>query len=329
MKLDLDISVVSRFFSRILGEFAGQKRLWPIAGVLLAAIIAVPLLLTKSSSAPPAPQASLPSVPPATGTSLPTINVQSTPKPSRITGAAHDPFAQGTPGVTPTTALTSASSSALGTVPGSNTSSSAGAGSSTTSTSTGSSTTPSTGGSGTSTPPSITGSSQPKPAPAGLSSTQSYEVSMAITNSAGGVDTVDPLARLSAIPNDQQPLLVELGVLRDKSRILFAVEPGTVVNGPGVCTPGPIDCEVLSLGQDQTEAISSHNSAAHALFAITGITAVNHSSAALAKLARHAESAAGRAVLNSSSSALPALSLFKYEPSVGAIVDLRDLTVGG
>lgn len=152
---------------------------------------------------------------------------------------------------------------------------------------------------------------------------------MAITNSAGGVDTVDPLARLSAIPDKQQPLLVELGVLRGGKRVLFAVQPGTVVAGPGACTPGPIDCEILSLGQDQTEAISSHDSGAHALFAITGVTALNHSSAALASLARHAASSAGRAVLDSSSSSLPALSLFKYEPSVGAIVDLRDLTVGG
>jgi hypothetical protein len=152
---------------------------------------------------------------------------------------------------------------------------------------------------------------------------------MAITNSAGGVDTVDPLARLSLIPSKQQPLLVELGVLQGKSRVLFAVEPGTVVAGPGACTPGPIDCEILSLGEDQTEAISSRDSGAHALFAITGVTAVSHASTALANLARHAESAAGRAVLNSSSSTLPALSLFKYEPSVGAIVDLRNLTVGG
>jgi hypothetical protein len=340
MKLDFDISVFSRFFHRIVGDLAGHKRLWPVAGVLLAGIVAVPVLLTKSSSAPPAPQAPLPAVPPATGTSLPTINVQATPGKARINGTAHNPFAPTAGGATsstsssPTTAstVTPGASSTLNAVPaGTSSGSSTGSSGSSTAAGGGSSTTPTTGsgGGGTVTPPSITGGSKPKPAPTGLSSTQSYQVAMAITNSAGGVDTVDPLARLSAVPNNQQPLLVELGVLRGGSRVLFAVQPGTVVAGPGVCTPGPIDCEILSLGQDQTEAISSHDSGAHALFAITGVTAVNHASAALANLARHAASSAGRAALNRSSSSLPALSLFKYDPSVGAIVDLRDLTVGG
>jgi hypothetical protein len=39
------------------------------------------------------------------------------------------------------------------------------------------------------------------------------------------------------------------------------------------------------------------------------------------------ESAAGRRLL--STSTLSALSLFQYEPSLGAVVDLRNLTVGG
>jgi hypothetical protein len=175
-------------------------------------------------------------------------------------------------------------------------------------------------------PPSITGNATPKPAPTGLKPTQSYDVALAMTNSAGGVDTTDPLQRLTPIPSDQEPLLVELGVLQSGGKVLFAVEPGTVVNGPGTCTPGPIDCEILSLGQDQTESISSRDSSANALFAITGISAVTHSSVGDANRARESKSAAGQAVLDSTSG-LAALSLFKYEPSVGSVVDLRDLGV--
>jgi hypothetical protein len=151
---------------------------------------------------------------------------------------------------------------------------------------------------------------------------------MAITNAGGGVGTFDPVARLSPIPDSQQPLLVELGVLQGGNRVLFAVQPGTIINGPGTCTPGPIDCEVLSLAQDETESVSSHDSGS-TLFAVTAITAVGHASAAAATKAREAASARGRAVFDSDGSSLPALSLFKYESSTGSVVDLRNLTVEG
>lgn len=152
---------------------------------------------------------------------------------------------------------------------------------------------------------------------------------MAITNSAGGVNTVDPLTRLSLIPNNTHPLLVEVGVLQGGKKVLFAVQPGTVIDGPGTCLPGPIDCELVSLGQDQTEAVSGPGNTANALFAITGITAVTHPSAAAANEARGVASNGGRAIFDGDSHSLAALSLFKYEPSVGSVVDLRNLTVEG
>jgi hypothetical protein len=125
-------------------------------------------------------------------------------------------------------------------------------------------------------------------------------------------------------------MLVELGVLKGGHRVMFAVQPGTVVSGPGICTPGPIDCEILSLAQDQTEGLASQlgtGLAAGPLFAVTAITADDHASEAAADKARRVESAAGRALLNNST--LDALSLFHYEPSLGTVVDLRNLTIGG
>lgn len=329
MKVDLDFSMFSRFFRGLVNDF-GQKKLWPVAVVLLAAIIAVPVLLSKTSSPAPVAQAPLPTPPPATGSSLPTINVQPTPSVSRLTGSSHNPFAQGSGGTSVTSTGTTSSATGIGstTSPASTTStgSTTSGGTTTSSTSSSPSTSTSSGTTPAVSPPSITGNSKPKPAPTGLTPTQSYDVGLAITNSAGGVNTTDPLKRLSPIPSDQQPLLVELGVLRHGGKVLFAVEPGTVVNGPGTCTPGPIDCEVLSLGQDQTESISSRDTGANALFAVTGISAVTHSSVAEATRTREAKSAAGQAVLDGTSG-LTALSLFKYEPSVGSVVDLRDLGV--
>jgi hypothetical protein len=103
-----------------------------------------------------------------------------------------------------------------------------------------------------------------------------------------------------------------------------------VVSGAGTCVPGPIDCEILSLAQDQTVTLGADSSTGIqtvALFAVTGITAADHSSVAAANKARQESSDAGRSLLSASSST--ALSLFQYAPSVGAVVDLRNLTVGG
>jgi hypothetical protein len=328
MNLDLDLSAVTRFFRGVLTELR-QKHVWPVAAVLVAGIVAVPILLSKSSTPPPAPQARVPTPPPAPGASIPALNVQTTPAPSHLPGSGHDPFAAAATSPRPaTTAVTTAVSRATSTLTGS--------ASSTTATGTGGSSTGSSTGSSSSTPsstppPSITGNAKPKPAPSGLKPTQAYDVALAITTSSGGINTIDPLQRLSVIPSDQQPLLVELGVTQDHNHVLFAVQHGAIPTGPGVCTPGPIDCEILSLGQDQTEQLSTQTggigSSQVALFAVTGITATDYPSAAAADKARRSASSAGRALLNASP--YPTLSLFQYEPSLGTVVDLRNLKVGG
>jgi hypothetical protein len=125
-------------------------------------------------------------------------------------------------------------------------------------------------------------------------------------------------------------MLVELGVLQGGHSVLFAVEPGTVVSGAGTCTPGPIDCEIVTLNPGQTEGISKQagsGSTPVALFSVNSITVDQHPSVAAANQARQTASDVGRELL--SRSPLSALSLFQYDPSVGSVVDLRNLTVGG
>jgi hypothetical protein len=167
---------------------------------------------------------------------------------------------------------------------------------------------------------------QPKPAPSGLTKTESYDVSLATTNASGGLNTVDPLERLSVVSTQSHPRLIELGVLQGGKRVLFALQPGTVVVGRGTCTPGPIDCEILSLGRGQTESVSAAGSSSSTLLAVTSIRVAHYGTVAGANRARRATSAAGRALLNTSTSA--ALSLFQYQPSRGVVVDLRNLSVG-
>jgi hypothetical protein len=292
-----------------------DRKLWPIALVLIIALVAVPVLLTKKAptnivTPPTGP------LPYSSGTTLPAISVKTAQGNSNLGGKGRNPF---TPQHVATTATT-ATVAAVITPP---------AGTTTTSTGT-SGTSPSSGGTPTPTPTTPAPAPAPKPAPTGLTSTQAYHVSLAITTANGGVNTIDPLERLSILPSKNQPMLVELGVLQGGHSVVFVVEPGTVVSGAGSCTPGPIDCEILTLNAGQREGISKQSASGStpvALFSVNSISADKFASAAAANKARETASDVGRQLL--SRSALSAISLFQYDPSVGAVVDLRNLTVGG
>lgn len=309
------------FLHDTLGDLR-ERRLWLVAVALVVALIAVPVLLSKSATNTPVAQT--PKTAPATATpatALPAVSVSSSPAHSRLTGKAHDPFTQQQHAAA--SAMTHTSGSPVTSTSGAPTSS---VGSVPSSTWNPSPTTPTATAPASTTTPTTT----PKPAPTGLTKTQAYQVALSITNSNGGFNTIDPLERLSIVPSAQDARLVELGVLKGGKRVLFGVEPGTVLSGPGTCTPGPIDCEILSLGANQVENLSRQSpngTVPIALFAVTAIKAADYTSTAAADQARRMESTAGSKLL--SSSTLSALSLFQYEPSIGAVVDLRNLTVGG
>ena len=156
-------------------------------------------------------------------------------------------------------------------------------------------------------------------------------MSLALTEANGNLNTFDPLERLSILPSKQQPMLIDLGVLQGGKSVMFVVEPGTVISGTGTCTPGPIDCEILTLSPGQKAGISKQTSgggtSAVALLAVNSISVDEHPSVAAANKARETASKVGRQLLDQSP--LSAISLFQYDPSVGAVVDLRNLTVGG
>ena len=166
--------------------------------------------------------------------------------------------------------------------------------------------------------------------PEGLTPTESYGVTIAITKPSGGLDTIAPVERLTPLPSGQQPLLIELGVLKGGSEVLFVVRPGTVLSGPAKCLPGRIDCQIISLAPNQIESLSVKGATGpiHVSdFAVTGITTISHKSAAAAGRVRRQVSKTGQKLLRSLH--YDALALFPYQPSVGAVVDQRNLTAGG
>jgi hypothetical protein len=315
------------FFTGIISELR-ERKLWPIAVVLIVALVAVPVLLSKKAPTDLITPEAGAGLPYSTGTTLPAISIKTTPGNSQLAGRARNPFTPQHVGTTATTATVASAPATTTAATGAGSTGSTGT-SPTTSSSSGGSTTSSAAPS-TSAPTAPKPTTPAKPAPTGLTATQSYQVSLAITTSGGNLNTIDPLERLSILPNVKQPLLDELGVLQGGRKVVFVVEPGAVISGPGACTPGPIDCEILTLSPGQTEGVSQQTATGStpvALFAVNAISAVQHPSVAAANQARRTASQAGRELL--ANSPLSATSLFQYDPSVGAVVDLRNLTVGG
>jgi hypothetical protein len=302
-----------------------KTRLWPVAVALVVALIAVPVILSSGGgTSAPAALAPLPGGASASVPALPAVSVTTTPSNARLTGAQRNPFRQQVKAKSTGTRATSHHSAGSGksTSPPSGSSHSAGS----------SAATGAVGGTTTTvtSTTTITSPAAPTPTPTGLTATQAYRVTISTTSASGGVNAIDPVERLSVLPSQQLPLLVELGVLDGGHRVAFLVQPGTVVNGLGKCTPGPIDCEILSLATNETEGVattSSSGAVTGTVLAVTGISAEDYSSAGAADRARLDESAAGRRLFNASTA--KALGLFLYKPSLGAVVDLSNVTVGG
>lgn len=316
-----------------------EKRLWLLAAALLLALIAVPLLLSSSgggggstASIPLASAAGTPSAP-----ALPIVQVAPGAGGGSASGPASGPARN--PFTAPSSAGTPGGAGGAGGVSQTAVSTSPPAGPGQPSGGSAAAPVAVPSGSAVSAPSSSAGSTpaapklpatQPRPAPAGLSATESYSVSFAITNSSGGFDTTDPLERLSPIPSRTDPLLVEMGVLQGGRRVLFAVLPGAVLSGPGQCIPGSVSCQLISLAPGQVESLSQQTTtgAEHvAWIAVTGIGVAHHRSTGAASAVRRTASATGRRLL--SDSQLSALPLFSYDPARGVVLDLRTLTVGG
>ena len=231
-----------------------EKRLWPVVVVLVGALVAVPVLLAKPA---PKPESAIA----ATGagatitspiSGLPVVELSTTPQFSHLPGHGRDPFTQQTS--TTSTSSTASTSTSVSSSSGGTTSTtgSHGSSSSTGSNAGGGGTTGNTGSSTTTTQTTTTTTPV---TPAGLTPTESYGVTIAITKPSGGLDTIAPLERLTQLPSGQQPLLIELGVLKGGSEVLFVVAPGTSLSGPAKCLPGRIDCQIISLAPNQIESL--------------------------------------------------------------------------
>ena len=212
-----------------------EKRLWPVAAALIIALVAVPVLLSSSGktvAVSPTPVTGSASTPtPA----LPAVSVTTTPSDARLTGPERDPFSQQVKASSGTTGSSTGTSSTAAT----GSSSSTGSSGSTSSGGTGAATTTTA----TSTTTTSTTTSVTEPPVKYLY----FEVSVVYGGSGSVPRTLDNVTRLTPLPRASDPLIVYLGVEKDKKTAMFLVSQIVHPTGQGKCLPNRSDCQFLDM----------------------------------------------------------------------------------
>jgi hypothetical protein len=213
-------------FFRSLFQDLVDKRLWPVAIVLVVAAVAVPVVLKKSEPQADTVAAARQPSPKAPVLSGTPVSLQSDGFHNALSGAPlKDPFRQQHLPKPPksvtaavATSQTSSSSSSTGSPSGGSTGGSR------------------TGGGGSSKPP-AQGSTKVKLrfGPAGTA-LKTYE-----------------LAPLTALPSASNPILIYLGLLKDGKTAAFLVSSDGTPQGDGTCKPSASVCQTLLMKAGDTE----------------------------------------------------------------------------
>ncbi len=215
-----------------------EKRLWPVAVVLLLGLIAVPVVLSK-----PAEQASAPA---------PADTARKAPDPSDLKALTAvkldesaadqssplDTFDPSNPFAPPAAVVKRSKDD------GSDVSATGDTGSTTGGAATGGESdagAPSDGGVGGTTPQPDNDTTRPK--------TTNYQWVIDVNFEANGRDRrIKTLERLDMLPSEDQPLLLFLGVTEAGNNAVFLVDSTLTAAGEGSCQPSPNDCAFVYLG---------------------------------------------------------------------------------
>ena len=217
-------------------RFLVQRRLWPLAILLIAAAAAVPTLLSEEPPVPDTtPVVAVKSDKQALLAAEPIVAPVADGDRSgrrRVLGSRKDPFKpQVTPTPTPAAKVVQAPAD---TAP-------AGA------PDTGA---PSVGGS----PAPTTGVPVVPPTPA--KPKKRYELNELTVRFGPSGETRPPrkdVKRLQALPSNEEPVLIYLGVLDDKKTAVFLLDSGILAQGDGTCMPTRTTCETIHIREGETE----------------------------------------------------------------------------
>lgn len=220
-----------------------QRRLWPLAIILVAALAAVPLTLAQE----PAPAPALPPAPPAGKDELAVapivtaVSASDRTKRRHVLGSAKNPFAVAKP------AKRVVARDAVDTAP---TASKAAADDTPTPAATGGAVPAPSGGS---TPPVTSAPVTETPKPRAKTHGK-YDIVVRFADSTEG-SARKTLKRLQALPSAQEPVLIYLGLLKDGETAEFLLDQGVEAVGDGECKPSLDQCETIRLQAGETEFI--------------------------------------------------------------------------
>jgi hypothetical protein len=243
------------------------KRLWPVAVVLLAATVAVPVMLFKPASSTPPPTTA------ATASKdgkLPSVTLDA----SSVSGSHLDVFKQKNPFTALDDPIKVADAAGAGSPIGDSIGKAAAGGDS--SPAGGASTGTGVGGGGI-TPPGGSGQPAPKgpdghPIEPGVHYfTYTADV---LFGARGHTQAYDGLSELDLLPDGKSPVVAFMGVRSGKTAMFFIADPAFRADGEGSCSPSPDNCMFLSLKKDEDhneETLSAQNGQVEFVLTLTGL----------------------------------------------------------
>jgi hypothetical protein len=271
-----------------------ERRLWPVALLLVAALVATPIVLVRGSGEDASATAAIPATPadPADQSAVTLATGELDPAANR--GAERDPFTQ---------RAVEAARAGGGLV-----------------SATGGTATPAaaaTGGTTSSQTPGVSGDSAGgtslgdigvvpvggstggaiKPAPA--DELDSWHVDLRFGKD-GTLSTKNDVPRLSPLPSQADPFFVFLGIAADGKTAMFLVSSDATATGDGKCLPTAENCDRVELQAGETEFFDVATPAGEVVQYQLDLVRVSRrtaASAAMATAARSRESDAGREVL--------------------------------
>jgi hypothetical protein len=225
-----------------------ERRLWPVAVGLLAAIVAVPAILFKPVSNATPPSAAAPK--PAGVATLPVVNVESGP----IRGSKLEAFSAGeknpfkpmkdlaeTPGTSATAGTSGADATSASSSGGAGSASASAGGDSSSGGGAVSGGSPSGG-------PSSSGGSTPSSNPAPTTQWFRYAADFSFGKTGSKAKVFESVANFTLLPNEATPAVVFLGAGADgKTAMFYVADPAFTAGGEGDCNADGADCRYVTL----------------------------------------------------------------------------------
>jgi hypothetical protein len=304
------------FLRNVLHDLV-EKKLWPVAVLLVVALVAVPMVLGGSSGAESG--GTFAAVPTTTNglanhrdvarAEVVSLEEQAAGKVQRA-GKVRNPFVQHHQPKKAATTVSNAVDTAKGLAD-------ALSGGSSGSTPGAAGDTAPSGDTKTDTNPDAT----KKP---DSSTADTYRVKLRF-GEAGAAKTYDDVARLTPLPSSDNPFFVYLGLKDDQKTAVFLVDADAVPSGDGQCQPSETECEQVELKAGETEFFELQSGTAGVVqyqLDMVSISKGTASTTAVAARAHTRESKSGREYLRTVVAEDPtALDAWGYSSRLGLLVE--------